>query len=110
MATLSHRVRTVSAAKFTGMPPHEVLAKSALNRGHHRVRCPAACTFCFAPSPHADLDLDLDTGKDSDREIIVKTNIADVLARLIAWPGWNHEPLALGTNTDPYQWPRGATG
>ena len=113
MAKLSHLVRTVSTPEFAGMRFHEVLAKSALNRvpassampfswtiNPYR-GCSHACTFCFARNTHTYLDLD--AGKDFDREIIVKTNVAEVLARELARPGWNHEPVALGTNTDPYQ-------
>ncbi|GGK91193.1 radical SAM protein [Salinibacterium xinjiangense] len=113
MAKLSHLVRTVSTPEFAGMRFHEVLAKSALNRvpassampfswtiNPYR-GCSHACTFCFARNTHTYLDLD--AGKDFDREIIVKTNVSEVLARELARPGWNHEPVALGTNTDPYQ-------
>ena len=63
--------------------------------------CSHACTFCFARYTHTCLDLD--AGKDFDREIIVKTNVAAVLTRELARPGWKLEPDALGTNTDPYQ-------
>ena len=66
--------------------------------------CSHACTFCFARNTHTCLDLD--SGKDFDREIIVKTHVAAVLTRELARPGWNLEPDAFGTNTDPYQ--RGA--
>ena len=41
--------------------------------------------------------------EDFDRQIIVKINIGDVLARELRRPTWTHEPVALGTNTDPYQ-------
>ncbi len=34
---------------------------------------------------------------------MVKVNIAEVLARELARASWTHEPVALGTNTDPYQ-------
>jgi DNA repair photolyase len=33
----------------------------------------------------------------------VKVNVGDVLARELRRPSWTHEPVALGTNTDPYQ-------
>lgn len=46
---------------------------------------------------------DLDAGEDFDRQIIVKINIGDVLARELRRPSWSHEPVALGTTTDPYQ-------
>ena len=34
---------------------------------------------------------------------MVKINVAEVLARELRRPSWTHEPVALGTNTDPYQ-------
>ena len=34
---------------------------------------------------------------------MVKVNVADVLRRELARPSWAHDPVALGTNTDPYQ-------
>ncbi|MEI5583388.1 Rv2578c family radical SAM protein [Agromyces sp. CCNWLW213] len=56
---------------------------------------------CFARPTHEYLDLD--AGDDFDREIVVKINVAEVLQRELARPSWRHEPVALGTNTDPYQ-------
>ncbi|KRC60594.1 hypothetical protein ASE14_06250 [Agromyces sp. Root81] len=56
---------------------------------------------CFARPTHTYLDLD--AGDDFDRQIIVKVNVADVLRRELEKPSWRREPVALGTNTDPYQ-------
>lgn len=56
---------------------------------------------CFARPTHNYLDLD--AGEDFDRQIIVKVNVGEVLQRELARPAWRHEPVALGTNTDPYQ-------
>jgi DNA repair photolyase len=56
---------------------------------------------CFARNTHTYLDLD--AGNDFDSEIVVKVNVAEVLARELAKPSWKHEAVALGTNTDPYQ-------
>jgi DNA repair photolyase len=90
-----------------------VLAKSALNRVPAAAAlpfnwtvnpyrgCSHGCVYCFARNTHTYLDLD--AGEDFDRQIIVKINIADVLARELRRPTWTHEPVALGTNTDPYQ-------
>ena len=106
-------VRTVRTPEFAGVTFHEVLARSALNhvpassdspfdwtinpyRG-----CTHACVYCFARKTHSYLDLD--TGRDFDTEIVVKVNVAEVLARELGRPSWGHEPVALGTNTDPYQ-------
>ncbi|MGH3705779.1 MAG: Rv2578c family radical SAM protein [Agromyces sp.] len=56
---------------------------------------------CFARPTHTYLDLD--AGDDFDRQIIVKVNVAEVLRRELEKPSWRREPVALGTNTDPYQ-------
>jgi DNA repair photolyase len=56
---------------------------------------------CFARPTHNYLDLD--AGKDFDSEIIVKVNVAEVLAKELRKPSWERHAVALGTNTDPYQ-------
>ncbi|WP_199796639.1 intein-containing Rv2578c family radical SAM protein [Pseudonocardia dioxanivorans] len=56
---------------------------------------------CFARNTHTYLDLD--AGADFDSQIIVKVNAARVLEREVNRPRWRREPVAMGTNTDPYQ-------
>jgi len=56
---------------------------------------------CFARRTHEYLDFD--SGKDFDTQIVVKVNVAEVLAKELARPSWGRHPVALGTNTDPYQ-------
>lgn len=56
---------------------------------------------CFARQTHTYLDLD--AGHDFDSQIVVKVNVAQVLARELRSPRWEREPVAMGTNTDPYQ-------
>ncbi len=56
---------------------------------------------CFARNTHTYLDMD--AGADFDSQIVVKVNVARVLARELAAPRWAREPVAMGTNTDPYQ-------
>ena len=56
---------------------------------------------CFARRTHEWLELD--TGHDFDSQIVVKTNLVDVLRKELARPSWQREHVALGTNTDPYQ-------
>ena len=56
---------------------------------------------CFARNTHTYLDLD--AGADFDRQIVVKVNVARVLDREVRAPRWRREPVAMGTNTDPYQ-------
>jgi DNA repair photolyase len=56
---------------------------------------------CFARRTHEWLELD--SGHDFDRQIVVKTNLVDVLRKELHRPSWKREHVALGTNTDPYQ-------
>jgi DNA repair photolyase len=60
---------------------------------------------CFARPTHRYLDLD--AGRDFEREIVVKVNAPEVLRRELARPSWEFEHVAMGTNTDPYQWVEG---
>src|SRR5271166_2391471 len=106
-------VRSVRTPQFDGITFHEVLCKSALNKipdaaalpfrytvnGYRG--CSHACRYCFARPTHEYLDLDC--GNDFDTQIIVKTNVADVLRREVGRGSWCRDTVALGTNTDPYQ-------
>ena len=60
---------------------------------------------CFARPTHRYLDFD--AGRDFEREIVVKVNAPEVLRAELARPSWRREHVALGTNTDPYQWVEG---
>jgi DNA repair photolyase len=63
--------------------------------------CLHACSYCFARPTHEYLELD--AGRDFETQIVVKTNLVEVLRAELARPGWRREHVALGTNTDPYQ-------
>lgn len=56
---------------------------------------------CFARNSHTYLDLD--AGADFDSQIVVKVNAPEVLAGQLRASRWTREPVAMGTNTDPYQ-------
>ena len=60
---------------------------------------------CFARPTHTFLGFD--AGRDFEREIVVKVNAPEVLRAELARPSWKGEHVALGTNTDPYQWVEG---
>jgi DNA repair photolyase len=51
--------------------------------------------------------LDFNAGRDFEREIVVKVNAPELLRAELARPSWKGEHVALGTNTDPYQWVEG---
>jgi len=57
---------------------------------------------CFARPTHTYLDFD--AGRDFEREIVVKVNAPEVVRAELAKPSWKGEHVAMGTNTDPYQW------
>ena len=57
---------------------------------------------CFARRTHTYLDFD--AGRDFEREIVVKVNVPELLRAELARSSWRRELVALGTNTDPYQW------
>ena len=63
--------------------------------------CSHACTYCFARPTHEFLGLDPAT--DFDRVIVVKVNAVERLRAELAPKRWAGEPIAMGTNTDPYQ-------
>jgi DNA repair photolyase len=67
--------------------------------------CSHACTYCFARPTHKYLDFD--AGRDFEREIVVKVNAPELARAELSRPSWRKEHVALGTNTDPYQWVEG---
>jgi DNA repair photolyase len=60
---------------------------------------------CFARPTHTYLGFD--AGRDFEREIVVKVNAPEVLKAELGRRSWRREHVALGTNTDPYQWVEG---
>jgi DNA repair photolyase len=110
-------VRRFNAPEALDTRFHEVRTKSAINRVPQISRvpfeytvnpyrgCSHACGYCFARPTHEYLDLD--AGRDFEKEIIVKVNVPEVLRAELAKPSWGKQHIAMGTNTDPYQWVEG---
>ena len=63
--------------------------------------CEHGCIYCFARPTHAFHDLS--PGVDFETRILAKPNAAELLKRELAHPRYRCAPIALGTNTDPYQ-------
>jgi len=63
--------------------------------------CEHGCSYCYARQTHAYLGHS--AGLDFEREIYVKVNAAERLVRELANPRYKVKPIAMGTNTDPYQ-------
>jgi DNA repair photolyase len=62
-------------------------------------------TYCFARPTHTYLDLN--AREDFEREIVVKVNVPELVRAELGKPSWKGDHVALGTNTDPYQWVEG---
>src|SRR5919112_1703932 len=107
-------VRRFDAPEALDIRFYEVRAKSALNQVPKASRmpfrwtvnpyrgCTHACVWCFARPTHTYLDMN--AREDFEREIVVKVNVPELLRAELARPSWKGEHVALGTNTDPYQW------
>ena len=63
--------------------------------------CEHGCVYCFARPTHAYLDLS--PGLDFETKIFYKTNVIDRLREALEKPNYICKPIAMGTNTDPYQ-------
>ena len=105
--------RHVGSGEFRGMEFLHVNAKRIINelpqssglpfrytinayRG-----CSHACIFCFARPTHEYLGLN--AGEDFERKIVVKVNAVERLRAELVPARWAGDPIAMGTNTDPYQ-------
>ncbi len=110
-------VRRFDAPEALDTRFYEVRAKSVLNKVPPASQmpfrwtvnpyrgCAHACNFCFARPTHTFLGFN--PGRDFEREIVVKVNAPELLRAELARPSWKGEHVALGTNTDPYQWVEG---
>jgi DNA repair photolyase len=63
--------------------------------------CEHGCVYCYARPTHAYLGLS--PGLDFETKLRAKFDAASLLERELAKPGYECQPIALGTNTDPYQ-------
>jgi DNA repair photolyase len=110
-------VRTFDAPEALGTRFYEVRARSAINQVPKKSRmpfrytinayrgCSHGCVYCFARPTHTYLDFN--AREDFEREIVVKVNAPELVRAELARPSWKGEHVALGTNTDPYQWVEG---
>lgn len=63
--------------------------------------CEHGCVYCFARPTHAYHDLS--PGLDFETKLFAKPDAARLLRETMAKPGYRPAPIAMGTNTDPYQ-------
>ena len=105
--------RTFDTPEFRGMTFYEIRARSIINKvpGASRIPfswtlnpyrgCSHACVYCFARRTHEYLDLD--AGLDFESKIVVKVNAPELLRKQLTSSRWAGDPIAMGTNVDPYQ-------
>ena len=63
--------------------------------------CEHGCIYCFARPTHAFHDLS--PGLDFESKLFAKPDAAALLRAELTKPGYAPQPIAFGTNTDPYQ-------
>ncbi len=63
--------------------------------------CEHGCIYCYARPSHAYMDLS--PGLDFETKLFAKPDAAALLKKELAKPGYQCTPIAMGTNTDPYQ-------
>lgn len=63
--------------------------------------CEHGCIYCYARPTHHFLGLS--SGLDFETQIYIKHDAAELLKEAFSRPGYRPSPLALGSNTDPYQ-------
>lgn len=63
--------------------------------------CEHGCVYCFARPSHAYLGLS--PGLDFETRLIARPEAPEVLKRELAAKRYKVAPIAIGTNTDPYQ-------
>ena len=63
--------------------------------------CEHGCIYCYARPTHAYQDLS--PGIDFETKLFAKPSAAVLLRKTFATRGYKSAPLAMGTNTDPYQ-------
>ena len=105
--------REVGRGEFRGLEFVHVRSRTIVNRVDPRSPmpfrytinayrgCSHACTYCFARPTHEYLGLD--PSSEFDRVIVVKVNAVERLRVELAPSRWQGDPIAMGTNTDPYQ-------
>ncbi|GMN14407.1 PA0069 family radical SAM protein [Altererythrobacter sp. MTPC7] len=63
--------------------------------------CEHGCVYCFARPTHAYHDLS--PGLDFETQLFAKPDAAKLLRETLSRPKYRPRPIAMGTNTDPYQ-------
>jgi len=87
--------------------PRKILARNSspdlpFDRSINPYRgCEHGCVYCFARPTHAFLGMS--AGLDFETRLIARPTAPDLLARELSAKAYKPSPIAIGTNTDPYQ-------
>jgi DNA repair photolyase len=88
-------------------PAHTVITRNkspdiSFDRSINPYRgCEHGCVYCFARPAHSYVNLS--PGLDFETKLFYKADAARLLAQELAAPNYRCAPIAMGTNTDPYQ-------
>lgn len=63
--------------------------------------CEHGCIYCFARPTHAYLGMS--PGLDFETRLVMKPDAPSLLRKALSSPRYKPRPIAIGTNTDPYQ-------
>ncbi|MDO5648664.1 PA0069 family radical SAM protein [Paracoccus sp. (in: a-proteobacteria)] len=98
---------TLLRTEVTTETPRSIITRNtspdiAFDRSINPYRgCEHGCIYCYARPSHSYLGLS--PGLDFETKITAKPDAARLLERELARPSYRAAPIALGTNTDPYQ-------
>jgi DNA repair photolyase len=102
-----HELHPAPRTTVTVEQPRTIIARNrspdiGFDRSINSYRgCEHGCIYCFARPTHAFHDLS--PGHDFETKLFAKPNAAQLLRAELGKPGYRCRPMALGTNTDPYQ-------
>ncbi len=99
---LPRRRTTVTIEKARSILTRNTSPDVGFDRSINAYRgCEHGCIYCFARPTHAYHDLS--PGVDFESRLFVKPDAAKLLHGALSRPGYECAPIAMGTNTDPYQ-------
>ena len=105
--TLIDGVRAPPRTTVTVETPRTIITRNSspdipFDRSINAYRgCEHGCIYCFARPTHAYLDLS--PGLDFETKLFAKPDAANLLRTELGRKNYLCAPIAMGTNTDPYQ-------
>jgi DNA repair photolyase len=101
-----NKVRQINTRVFLEAPKNIITKNTSpdipIDRSINAYRgCEHGCIYCFARPSHAYMGLS--PGLDFETRLFAKPNAAELLKQELSKKNYIPEPIAMGTNTDPYQ-------